>query len=226
MEGRHAARRRESTTLLRAYAETADPAARERLIELHLPLVRALARRYVHRGEHLDDLEQVGTIGLIHAVDRFDPDRGTDLVCFAAPTICGEIKRHLRDRTSAVRIPRRLDEPSRRGAVVPLPRDDEPRSDALAVDDTFDSSDARMLLSAGFRTLDARARRILHLRFFAGLSQAEIARELGLSEILVSRVLRASLERLRGALAERERASRPGRQTVVHSEHGERAVAR
>ena len=71
---------------------TGDPSARARLIELHLPLVRALARRYAHCGEQLEDLVQVGSIGLIEAVDRFDPDRGGDLVRFAAPTICGEIK--------------------------------------------------------------------------------------------------------------------------------------
>ena len=72
----------------------------------------------------------------------------------------------------------------------------------VTVNDVFDSSEDRLLLAAGFRTLDARQRRILHLRFFAGLSQAEIAREVGLSQIQVSRVIRASLERMRGALAQ------------------------
>lgn len=253
MEGLHERRRSESTALLRAYGETRDPGARERLIELHLPLVRALARRYAHCGEQLDDLVQVGSIGLIEAVDRYDPERGSDLARFAAPTICGEIKRHLRDRASTVRIPRRLDELSRRlrpsqaglaaqlsrsptlselareagvdegeaaeaiateraRAVVPLSPADDTRSDlgaAIVVDDAFDSSDDRLLLSAGFRTLDARQRQILHLRYFAGLSQAEIARELELSEMQVSRTLRASLERLRGALAERNGHAAP-----------------
>ncbi len=80
------------------------------MVELYLPLVRALARRFAHRGERLDDLVQVGSIGLIEAIDRFDPDRGADFPSFAIPTITGEIKNHLRDRTAAVRVPRRLAE--------------------------------------------------------------------------------------------------------------------
>jgi len=82
-------------------------AERDRLIELHLPLVTAIARRYANRGERLDDLVQVGAIGLINAVDRFDPERGIDLRVFAIPTIVGEIKRHLRDRAAVIRVPRR-----------------------------------------------------------------------------------------------------------------------
>lgn len=81
---------------------------REELIVEHLPLVRALARRYANRGEPLDDLEQAGTIGLIKAVDRFDPAKGTDFRSFATPTILGEIRRHFRDRTWAVRVARGL----------------------------------------------------------------------------------------------------------------------
>ena len=96
--------------LLRAYRRTGDPDARERLVELYLPLVRALARRYAHCGEPVDDLIQVGSIGLIDAIDRFDPERGSDLSSFAIPTITGEIKNHLRDRAAAVRVPRRLAE--------------------------------------------------------------------------------------------------------------------
>jgi RNA polymerase sigma-B factor len=83
---------------------------RERLILAHLPLVRSLARRYANRGEPLDDLVQVGTVGLIKAIDRFDPDRGKDLAAFAAPTILGEIRRHFRDRAWAVHVPRPLQE--------------------------------------------------------------------------------------------------------------------
>jgi RNA polymerase sigma-B factor len=232
---------------MRAYRENGDPEARERLIELYLPLVRTLARRYAHCGERLEDLVQVGSIGLIEAVDRFDPDRGTELISFAAPTIAGEIKRHLRDRTSPVRIPRRLAElngrlrPQRESlaarlsrtptlselaadagvdegevaeaiaterarAVVSLPVPDGASAEldgAIVVEDAFDSTDDLLLLAVGFRTLDERERRILHLRYFAGLSQAEIATEVGISRIQVSRLIRSSLERLRGALAER-----------------------
>lgn len=223
-----------------------DLAARERLIELYLPLVRALARRFAHRGERLDDLVQVGSIGLIEAIDRFDPERGTDFASFAVPTITGEIKNHLRDRTAAVRVPRRLAElmlnvqaarnrlsaslaraptlselaqetgidecvvveaiaTERTRQLVPLSADDgeEELCGTTPIDDAFDVSDDRLLLAAGFRTLSARERRILHLRFFAGLSQAEIADEVGLSQIQVSRLIRTSLERLRGALEQR-----------------------
>ena len=84
------------------------PAERERLIESHLPLVRAIARRYAGRGETLDDLVQVGSIGLIRASDRFDPDRGVAFATFATPAIEGEIRRHLGDRTTSLRIPREL----------------------------------------------------------------------------------------------------------------------
>jgi len=83
-----------------------DPARREQVILAHLPLVRSLARRYANRGEPLDDLIQVGTLGLIKAIDRFDPSRGRELSTFATPTILGEIRRHFRDRAWAVHVPR------------------------------------------------------------------------------------------------------------------------
>jgi RNA polymerase sigma-B factor len=188
----------EPHVLLRRYGATGDVEARERLVELHLPLVRALARRYAHRGERLEDLVQVGSIGLIHAVDRFDPARGDDLVSFAVPTITGEIRRHLRDRAAIVRAPR-----DRRGgdrAPVCLSLTENELDTAVGADGAFEASDERLLLAAGFRTLSERERRILHLRFFAGLSQREIAGQIGLSQIQVSRVIRRALEHLRGAL--------------------------
>jgi len=233
--------------------------ARRRLIEAHLPLVRSLARRYAHCGERVEDLEQVGSIGLIEAIDRFDPQRGTDLAAFAIPTITGAIRNHLRDRTAAVRVPRRLAElgnglgrsrealaarlsrpptvselaqeagmaeedvaeaiqTERARATVPLDAADgeEGACDrSLVVDGDFESSDDLLLLAVGFRTLDARERRILHLRFFAGLSQAEIAREVGLSQVQVSRVIRASLERMRRTL-ENGRARPPQKRLERH----------
>lgn len=236
--------RDEPGALLRSYRETGDLVARERLVELYLPLVRTLARRYANCGERLEDLVQVGSIGLIEAIDRFDHEHGSDLASFAIPTITGEIKNHLRDRTASVRVPRRLAELNvrlrtpraslterlsrpptvselareagvREGEVtealqtetartpVPLAVAEGDYGDldgATVVDGGFDSSDNRLLLAAGFRTLSERERRILHLRFFAGLSQAEIAREVGLSQIQVSRLIRASLDRMRGAL--------------------------
>src|SRR6201987_104125 len=96
--------------LLRRYHEHGDLAAREQLIEQYMSLVRSLARRYAYRGEQLDDLVQIGAIGLIKAIDRFDLDRGVELTTYATPNIIGEIKRHFRDRGWAVRVPRGLQE--------------------------------------------------------------------------------------------------------------------
>lgn len=247
--------------LLRAYRTTGDTAARERLVELYLPLVRALARRFAHCGEGLDDLVQVGSIGLIKAIDRFDPERGSDLAGLAVPTITGEIKNHLRDRCGPIRVPRRVAE-LRRSLRVPRARlaaglaraptpselaretgEDERRvAEAMeldgagsvvllsgpdgqgevpaggALEDPFDACDDRLLLAAGFRTLSERERRILHLRFFGGLSQAEIAREVGLSQIQVSRQIRSSLERMRGAIGERPTRPSGPRAALVQRE--------
>ena len=96
--------------LLRRYHEEGDLQAREQLIEQYMSLVRSLARRYSYRGEQLDDLVQIGSIGLIKAIDRFDIDRGVELTTYATPNIIGEIKRHFRDRGWAVRVPRGLQE--------------------------------------------------------------------------------------------------------------------
>jgi RNA polymerase sigma-B factor len=96
--------------LLRRYHRDGDREARRELIERMMPLVRSLARRYAGRGESLDDLEQVGFVGLIKAVDRFDIDRELRFSTFAVPTILGEIKRHFRDRTWSVRVSRSIQE--------------------------------------------------------------------------------------------------------------------
>ena len=96
--------------LFRRYKEEGDEEAREQLIESHLNLVRFLASQFKNRGEPLDDLVQVGSLALIKAIDRFDPDRGLEFTTFATPTIMGEIKRHFRDKGWSVRVPRRLQE--------------------------------------------------------------------------------------------------------------------
>ena len=100
--------------LFRRYKEEGDTEAREQLIVSHLNLVRFLASKFKNRGEPLDDLIQVGTIGLIKAIDRFDPDRGLEFTTYATPTIMGEIKRHFRDKGWSVRVPRRLQELSQK----------------------------------------------------------------------------------------------------------------
>src|ERR1700759_2886866 len=96
--------------LLRRYHEQGDLQAREQLIEQYMSLVRSRPRAYSSRGEQLDDLIQIGSIGLIKAIDRFDIDRGVELTTYATPNIIGEIKRHFRDRGWAVRVPRGLQE--------------------------------------------------------------------------------------------------------------------
>jgi RNA polymerase sigma-B factor len=93
-----------------AFAKTSDPQLREDLVVAHLNLVRYLAVRFANRGEAIDDLIQVGTVGLIKAIDRFDLDRGVEFTTYATPTIIGEIKRHFRDKGWAVKVPRRLQE--------------------------------------------------------------------------------------------------------------------
>jgi RNA polymerase sigma-B factor len=98
------------------------PALRSKLVTGYLPVVRHIARRFAGRGEPVDDLEQAGTVGLLNAVDRFEPDRGIDFLSYAVPTITGEIRRHFRDRTWSMRVPRRLKDlqGAINGAVGPL----------------------------------------------------------------------------------------------------------
>ena len=208
--------------------------ARARLIEKHMGLVRSVARRYARGGEPVDDLVQVGAIGLIKAVDRFEPARGRDLRAVAVPAIEGEIRHHLRDRTQLVRTPRPVLELAsrvRRAQVeigaregrLPLPAELaeavgaseeeiaqalqarapvvelEPEHAPLAPDDL---ADERALLQAGMSALSKRERRILELRYYEDRSQADIAREIGLSQAQVSRLIRRAVDRLRAAVVE------------------------
>jgi RNA polymerase sigma-B factor len=166
-------------------ATAVDIGARARLIEEHLPLVRSIARRYARRTESLDDLVQVGAIGLIKAVDRFDPARGRPLAALAAPTIEGEIRHHLRDNAGAGTSP---------AAGLPAVGDIADGADPIA------HGEAHVLLASGWHVLDERERRALELRFFADLTQAEIATRMGLSQAHVSRLIAGALERLRTEL--------------------------
>jgi len=240
------ARKESVRTLLREYHEQGDLGARERLIQQYMPLVKSLARRHSMRGEQYEDLVQVGCIGLIKAVDRFDLERRGEFGAFAIPNVAGEIKRHLRDRGWPIKVPRRLQE-LRPGlcacsaelsarlerpatiseiaessgvaepevaAALATERIQSPVSLSCAATDEEDDSyeldgvleggyeqgEQRALLAAGFRALDARERRLLHLRFFAGLSQPQIAREVGISQIHVSRLTRRALVKLRSEI--------------------------
>jgi RNA polymerase sigma-B factor len=231
---------------------TGDPRlrgrAREALIELHQPLARFLARRFRNRGQPLDDLYQVAAIGLIKAVDGFDPNRGTNFASYAIPTIVGELRRHFRDEGWNVRVPRRLQElraeiiaiteplthelgraPTsadlaqalkvgeqevREGLTAaqaysstslstPLHRDDDRATlaDLVAHEDGgYDVVEARESLRRLVRGLPRRERRILGLRFFGQLTQSEIAAEVGISQMHVSRLLSSTLDSLREQL--------------------------
>jgi RNA polymerase sigma-B factor len=242
-----AAVRDQAVELLRAYRDEGDLEARDRLVEAHLPLVRALARRYAGRGEPLEDLVQVGSIGLIKAIDRFELERGVELTTYAVPTIVGELKRHFRDTGWAVHVPRRLKELNLRlnqaveqlGAKLgrsptvaelaaavgadeeevlealdagqaystvsfstPVGDDDAGTvADIVAVEEEgYATGEDRALLARGYGALDERERRILELRFRDGLTQTEIASEVGISQMHVSRLIRRSLERMRDAI--------------------------
>jgi RNA polymerase sigma-B factor len=171
-----------------------DP-ERRRLIEAHLPLVRAVARRFAGTEEPLDDLVQVGTIGLIKAVDRFDRARGAELAPYAAASIAGEIRHHLRDRCAPVCVPRRLQAEGLKVRPVTLEGSAEEPPDPPV------EPHERVALGQALRALPARERRIVHLHYFADLSQSQVAAAVGMSQVHVSRLLRAALARLRAELA-------------------------
>lgn len=221
---------------------------RSELVELHLPLVEYLARRFRNRGETLDDLIQVATIGLIKSIDRFDINRGVEFSTYATPTIVGEIKRHFRDKGWAIRVPRRLQElklsltkatgelsqqlgraptiaelaghlrmteeevlegleSANAYSTVSLDAPDSGDDDAPAVADSLGESDEglegveyRESLKPLLDQLPAREKRILLLRFFGNMTQSQIAGDLGISQMHVSRLLSRTLAQLRQGL--------------------------
>ncbi len=211
-----------------AYHTAGDHRARERLVQLYLPLVEALANRYRVLGAERDDLVQVGAIGLLNAIERFDPTRGDEFAAFAVPTIAGEIKRHLRDRCRTVRLPRQLVEASVRlpaarehmTARLGRPPDARELAEELgvaeedlpvlegpadlpveAVDATADEElDSHLLLTGAFEVLDETERRIVYLRFVREVSRREAAAELGMTADLLGRRTEAALAKLRAQL--------------------------
>jgi RNA polymerase sigma-B factor len=220
-----------------------DLSARDLLVERFQSLAAYLARRFAGRGEALEDLTQVANIGLLAAIDRFDPSREVRFATYAAATIVGELKRHLRDKAWAVRVPRKLQElgihinqalpaltqqlgrsPTIREIADRLdasPEEileamdaarafsaasiDEPiRDTGTTVSETLSDPDDSMELmeqwatvAPAVRGLPERERRVLFLRFFKGLTQTEIAREIGVSQMHVSRILSHTLATLR-----------------------------
>jgi RNA polymerase sigma-B factor len=239
--------RDDDATLLERWRRRRDHVARNRLVERHLPLSRRLAARYGGAHEGGEDLQQVAAIGLVKAIDRFDPERGLALSTFAVPTILGELKRHLRDTTWAVRVPRDLQEQALRAeraarrlerargraptvteiaaevgiGVEALLEAMEARTayralslDAPARDDdgttgTMSSqigradpelarAEQRAFLAPLLARLTTRDREILRLRFAEDLTQSEIGRRLGVSQMHVSRLIHRALARAAG----------------------------
>lgn len=235
--------------LFREYKRTGSTEARDELIVSHQNLVRFLAAKYKDRGEPMDDLIQVGTIGLIKAIDRFDPDRGLEFTTYATPTILGEIRRHFRDKGWSVRVPRRLQELSAKvnkateelsvqlsrsptveeianhvGASVdevleamesssaysatPLEAggsgDEEDGPSVLdryaSEDEGLASSDDRMALAEVLSTFSPREQEVIRMRFDEDMTQSEMAKRLGISQVQVSRLLRKTLEKIRAKM--------------------------
>ena len=167
------------------------------MIEQNLPLVYTLARRFSSAPEHVDDLVQVGAIGLIKAVDGFEAARGADLGAYAVPNIVGELRRTAGDRAWPVRIPRERVGVERTPVAVEF---DEDAFEAPTARAELDRSEQRAVLRGAFRVLTRRERHVVVLRFYRDWSQQRIADELGLSQAQVSRTLRVALVKMRKAL--------------------------
>jgi len=220
---------------------------RARIVAQHMKLARRIARRYANRGEPVEDLEQAALVGLVKAINGYDPLRGHDFLAYARPMMNGEVKRHFRDLTWAVRVPRKVQEGraelgqavaalSQRMGRPPTAEElaaelrlseadladlraasaaynalslstpagpDEARTlaDTLgAADDALDAVEDRESLHPLLNALPPRELRLLLLRFFGNQTQAEIATELGVSQMQVSRLLAATLSRLRTSM--------------------------
>jgi RNA polymerase sigma-B factor len=246
--------RARSRTLLADLREAGDDheertRCRTELVRLHLPLVEHCARRFLNRGEPFEDLMQVGMIGLLKSIDRFDDDRGVEFSTYATPTILGEIKRHFRDKGWAIRVPRRLQELrmsisaasadlSQELGRSPTPRELAAKLDVTVEDvlegiesanaystlsldagqDSGEGSLGSMLETMGeedpslehveireslkplLAELPEREKQILMLRFFRNMTQSQIAEEVGISQMHVSRLLTRTLGQLREAV--------------------------
>jgi RNA polymerase sigma-B factor len=235
----------DTSDLLVRWQQHRDRAAREALLRRFLPLARKLARRYASSREPFDDLLQVASLGLVKAVDRFDPGRGNAFSSFAVPTILGELKRYFRDLGWSVHVPRGAQElalkvqeaqerltnrtgrsPSVASLAEYLELSIEEVVEALETaaahratsldapidagdgetgtladrfgneDEGFELVEATATIGAAARQLSERERQVLALRFLEDRTQTEIAEEIGVSQMQVSRILRRALNRL------------------------------
>jgi len=227
------------------YRRTGDHTVRNDLVRDHHWIAVHCARRFAHRGEPMEDLVQVAHVGLLKAVDRFDPSYRVVFATFAVPTVTGELRRHFRDHTWPVRVPRRVKElylelsaciellghelgrPARVDEIADAMRasidevleameagaayrstplsqgsdndDDGERTDGAVVseiDTALEGADARLSVRELVNELPQRERKVLYLRFFEGRTQSEIAAQVGVSQVHVSRILRDTLHRL------------------------------
>ncbi len=234
--------------LLLRWRQTGDPRARELLVQRFTPLARSLARRYAHTSEPFEDLMQVASLGLVKALERFDPEQGVAFASFAVPTILGELRRYFRDSSWGVHVPRDLQErtlkvsraqeqlckehgraPRVGELAVYLELDTEQVLEALQVaqayealpldapaggttgngdesptyldslgaeDEHYELVELGASVAAALKSLRPRERAIVRMRFLEELSQAEIGRRIGVSQMQVSRLLRRSLAQL------------------------------
>ena len=230
------------------YRKTGDRRVRNELVEDHRWLAVHCAKRFARKGEPLDDLIQVAMLGVLKAVERFDPERGVVFSTFGVPTIVGELRRHFRDKTWSVHVPRRSKElyqavsgvadqlyqvlgrsptvpeiadrvgisvedalealevgDSYRGVPLAPPGDDE-TPDAVTLGDMepgFAAVEARVTVRKLVKLLPtARERQIVKLRFIDGLTQSQIAERVGVSQVQISRILRACLDKMRSGLGD------------------------
>ena len=228
---------------------TRDTAARAELARRYDDLAARLARRFVGRGEDIDDLTQVARMALIKAIDRYEEGHGASFATYGTRTIVGELKRHLRDKAWSVRVPRTIQERAlevsravqdatqrlgRSPAISEVAQQlgysteevleamsaggaysaaslDAPHGDSEGLtmaqslgtlDSTLTTAEERVTLGQAITGLDARSRAILNLRFFEGKTQSEIAAELDISQMHVSRLLRRALDDLRSRVSE------------------------
>ena len=234
--------------LFRKWRETGDERYREEIIRLHEPLVNYFAHKFAGRGEPIEDLRQVGRIGLINAVDRFDPERGVKFTTYATPTILGEIRRYFRDKGWTMKVPRRLQElcldaakvvdeltselgrfptvaeiaerlgvtedkaiealeachaydlPSLEAAVTPEGEEVGMEEQLGEVDEMLESVVNRETIRQALEQLPERERQIIVMRFWHDMSQSQVAKKLGISQMHVSRLQRRALQRLREIL--------------------------
>jgi RNA polymerase sigma-B factor len=234
--------------LLSTFSRTRDQPVREELARRFLPLASGLAARYRDRGESMEDLEQVARLGLLKAIDGYDDERANSFNAYATPTILGELRRHFRDRSWSMRVPRDLKEaiPRIRSAIADLATEkgrmpdeeevaeatnmepdevreamaassaarpaslDAPASRVVeegaiplveqvgSTDENLDQVEYNVMLEGRLEALSERDREVLHLSFVEDLTQSEIGERVGVSQMQVSRILRSSLERLRG----------------------------